>query len=140
MEAWEKWWYRAVDSLEAAKILQRHGHLYPSASRAYYAAYQAATAALLYQKLVLPGLEDREAWSHQATPTLLKMTQTSSRSSSWSRNTRNILAKRLSALHKLRLRADYKMSAEISEAALAQALKDATFVVRSIGIALPLLD
>ena len=140
MEAWEKWWYRAVDSLEAAKILQRHGHLYPSASRAYYAAYQAATAALLYQKLVLPGLEDREAWSHQATPTLLKMTQTSSRSSSWSRNTRNILAKRLSALYKLRLRADYKMSAEISEAALAQALKDATFVVRSIGIALPLLD
>jgi len=118
--------------------LQKHEHSHPSASRAYYAAYQAATAALLYQKLVLPGLEEWEAWSHQAAPILLKTTPVSSRSSSWSRNKRNILAKRLPALYKLRLRADYKMNAEITEAALAQALKDAAFIVRSISIVLPL--
>ena len=140
MEAWKKWWHRAVDSLDAAKVLQRHGNLHPSASRAYYAAYQAATAALLHQKLVLPGLEDREAWSHQATPTLLATTQTSSRPSSWNQNTRHIMAKRLATLYKLRLRADYKMNVEVSEAALAQAIRDATFIVRSIGTFLPLSD
>ena len=140
MEAWEKWWRRAVDSLEAANLLQGHGHRHSAVSRGYYAAYQAATAAatavLLYQRLVAPTLEDREAWSHQATPILLRTTQTPF----WSQNTWNSLSTRLMVLYTLRLRADYKMSAEMSEPTPANALKDAAFIVRSIGGILPSLD
>lgn len=136
MEAWEKWWRRAADSLEAAELLGKHGHGHSAVSRGYYAAYQAATAVLLYQGLVAPSLEDREAWSHQATPILLRTTQTPF----WNQTRRNDLSARLSVLYIVRVRADYKMSVEISEAALTNALKDAAFIVRSVGAVLPLLD
>ena len=132
MEAWEKWWYRAVDSLDAANLLQAQGHSYSAMSRGYYAAYQAATAILLYQKIVPPSLEDREAWSHQATPTLLKTTQTSF----WNQNTRNDLSASLSSLYLLRIKADYKVKNDIDGATFVRALKDAALVVRRIGAVL----
>jgi len=136
MEAWEKWWHRAVDSLESANLLQKHGHLHSGISRGYYAAYQAATAALLYQKLIPPTLEDKEAWSHQDTPRLLRTTQTSF----WDKNTRNDLSKRLSTLYLLRLKADYRMRSDINEPTFIRALKDSSIIVRRIGTVLSLRD
>ena len=129
MDDWEKWWNRAADSLEAAILLQKSGHGHSAVSRGYYAAYQAAPAVLLYQKLTPPSLEDREAWTHQATPTLLKTTQ----GSFWTQNKRNDLSARLSVLYLLRVRADYKMKTDIDEAVFAKAVKEAAIVVRSIG-------
>lgn len=136
MDAWEQWWNRAADSLEAAILLQRNGHGYSAVSRGYYAAYQAAAAILLYQKLTPPNLEDREAWTHQATPTLLKTTQ----ASFWTQNKRNDLSARLSVLYLLRVRADYKMKTDMDEAVFARALKEAAIVVRSIGSILSRLE
>lgn len=134
MEAWEQWWRRAVDSLEAANLLYKHGHRCSGVSRGYYASYQAATAVLLYQNLVPPSLEDREAWSHQTTPTLLRTTQTPF----WDQNTRKDLSRRLSRLYVLRLRADYKIKTDTDEGTLTKALKDANIIVRRIGAVLPL--
>jgi hypothetical protein len=50
--------------------LEKSGHFRSSASRGYYAGYQAATSLLLYAKQVPP--EGREAWSHEATPELIR--------------------------------------------------------------------
>ena len=70
MEAWENWWRMAQGSLTAAQVLEQQGEYRSGASRAYYAAYQAVTALLLYAKQTPP--EGREAWSHEVTPDLVK--------------------------------------------------------------------
>lgn len=125
--AWEKWWGMAVDSLDAARLLERHGHLKSSASRGYYAAYQAMTAALLYQKQTPP--EDREAWSHELTPELVRKQLTLIRS----QDQRNDLAARLRRLYTIRIGADYQGQAETKAPAVAMALKDASYLVRTAG-------
>ncbi len=131
MEAWEHCWRRAVDSLDAAGLLQQREHFCSAASRAYYAAFQAATAVLLYAKQIPPA--GYEAWRHKETPELLRATQMSS----LDQNKRYNLSARLSVLYKLRITADYEMRADIGEAASATALKDAHFIVKSVGNVLP---
>lgn len=131
MDAWEYCRYRADDSLDAAGLLHQRGHSCSAASRAYYAAYQAVTAVLLYAKQRPPA--GRDAWSHEVTPELLRTT----RMSFLDQNKRYNLSARLSVLYKLRITADYEMRAVIGEAASATALKDAHFIVKSVGDILP---
>ena len=124
MEAWEKWLGMAQGSLEAAQVLAKQGEARSSASRAYYAAYQSVTAVLLYYGLTPP--DGREAWSHEATPELIwKLVGTII-----SQNARKDIAQRLEASYRLRLIADYISVAEVGEAVLKTALKDASFIAR----------
>lgn len=121
MEAWERWWQMAVSSLDAAKMLENKEYLRPGASRSYYAAYQAASSAVLYLGTTPP--VDREAWSHEATPELLRRQLRTL----LPQNRCNDLARRLGTLYKLRIDADYISDTEINSAALQAALKDASF-------------
>lgn len=127
MEAWERWWHMAQDSLAAAKLLKDQGHLRSGASRSYYAAYQAASAVLLYLGTTPP--EDREAWSHEATPDLLRKQL----KAHVTQNQCNDLSRRLGTLYKLRVEADYIGDKEVDAAALQAALKDASFLVKVVG-------
>lgn len=54
MDAWEIWLRMAQGSLAAARLLAAQGEARSSASRAYYAAYQAVTAILLYHNMTPP--------------------------------------------------------------------------------------
>lgn len=131
MEAWEKWWRRALDSLDAANLLQAHGHSYSVVSRSYYAAYQAASAVLLYLKTTLP--ENREAWSHEETPELLRQRLRTL----LERGQCNDLSDRLGILYKLRIDADYKMTAALTDTAVTEAIKSAAYFVRTMKTILP---
>lgn len=126
MEAWEKWWRMGQGSLAAAQILAKQGEARSSASRAYYASYQSVTAVLLYYGMTPP--DGREAWSHEATPELVwKLSGTII-----SQNARRDIAQRLEASYRLRLNADYISVAEVGEAVLKIALKDASFIARLV--------
>jgi len=70
MDAWQLWQGMAREAVEAAWLAEAGGCLRSSASRYYYAAYQAVTALLVYRGLTPPA--DREAWSHEDTPDLLQ--------------------------------------------------------------------
>lgn len=70
MEAWQAWLEMARESQEAAQQAEANGHFRSAASRYYYAAYQAVTALLLYRRVPTP--EDRQAWSHDQTPDLIR--------------------------------------------------------------------
>jgi uncharacterized protein (UPF0332 family) len=130
-EAWEQWQRMAVESQMAAHLLAGAGHLRPSASRYYYAAYQAATALLLYGKVIPP--EQREAWSHEATPQLLK-SQLSRVVRS--RDVRNSMGERLSALYHPRVTCVYQAGQKIDRDDLERARKDAGYVMKVAGDAL----
>ena len=131
MDAWENWLQMAQGSLAAAQLLAAQGETRSSASRAYYAAYQAVTAILLYHGMTPP--EDREAWSHDATPDLIRrLVPTIIR-----QDTRRDIARRLRACYDLRLTADYIGAAEVTASELKIALKDASFIVGVAGDVLP---
>ena len=70
MEAWEQWREMAREVEKGAWAAAKEGCLRTSVSRYYYAAYQAATALLLYRKLTPP--QNREAWNHDTTPLLIR--------------------------------------------------------------------
>lgn len=124
MEAWERWWQMAQGSLAAAVLLKTQGEFRSSASRAYYAAYQAITAVLLYQGKTPP--EGREAWSHEATPELLwKLSGTVLK-----QEARRDVALRLQAAYALRVHADYVSMAEVTELVLRGSIKDASFILK----------
>jgi len=127
-EPWQKWLIAAVDSFAAARLLEEHGHTRSCASRCYYAAYQGATALLLYAKQVPP--VEREAWSHEVTPELVQKLP----APFWVRQPRNQVASRLGDLYKLRLRADYKFEGDVGTETfvLRDALKSSSHVVRTI--------
>ncbi len=131
MEAWEKWWRMAQGSLAAAQALGPLGEFRSAASRAYYAAYQAATALLLYTKRVPP--EGREAWGHEATPDLLNDTP----SAVLSLTTRRSLTKRLEELYQVRLVADYRGEEDVTAAALRDTVRSAAFIIKTIGTVFP---
>ena len=131
MDAWERWLLMARGSLAAAQVLAAQGEARSGASRAYYAAYQAVTAILLYHGMTPPA--DREAWSHDATPDLLRrLAQTMLR-----QDRRKDIAQRLSDLYDWRLTADYISTAEVEKSPLKIALKDASFIVEVAGRVLP---
>lgn len=106
-QSWRRWLDSAVDSLDAA--------------------YQAATALLLYSKQPPPS--ERQAWSHEATPELVQNLP----APFWKQDKRNAVASRLSDLYKLRIRADYKFGSDADTFILEDALKSASYVVRTIG-------
>lgn len=126
MEAWERWWLMAHGSLAASKLLIDGGQFRSSASRSYYAAYQASSAVLLYMGTTPP--EDREAWSHEATPGLLRqrLGPVLTRSQCFD------MARRLGLLYKLRVEADYISIDGAESKTAAAALKDASFMVKVV--------
>lgn len=131
MEAWEKWWGMAQDSYASAQLLQQHGQFRASASHSYYAAYQSVTAILLYQKQIPP--DGREAWSHDATPDLVRRMSGRLLSPDACKN----VALRLEASYEFRIVADYISAANVEEAKLKASLKDAGFIIKLTRSVLP---
>ena len=124
MEAWERWWNMAQGSLAAAQLLAKEGEVRSSASRAYYAAFQAVTALLLYHEMTPPN--GREAWSHEATPELFRRLS----GTIISEDARKDIKQRLEASYELRVVADYISQANPEKAKLKLSLKDAAFTVK----------
>jgi uncharacterized protein (UPF0332 family) len=124
MEAWERWWNMAQGSLAAAQLLAKEGEVRSSASCAYYAAYQAITAVLLYARQIPPA--GREAWSHEATPDLIRRLS----GTIISEDARKDIQQRLEACYKLRIDADYISQVTVDEAKLKLSLKDAAFITK----------
>ncbi|HZP83600.1 MAG TPA: HEPN domain-containing protein [Chthonomonadaceae bacterium] len=132
MEAWQQWREMARESAKAAQQVEAEGCLRSSASRYYYAAYQAVTAVLLYRKLTPPDTE--EAWSHAVTPQLL---EEHFEPLIRSKDRRQNLAYRLSELYKLRILADYRGSKRIDEKQMNAARRDAGYIVKVAERILP---
>ncbi len=132
MDAWRLWQEMARESEEAARLAEAGGCLRPAASRYYYAAYQAATALLLYRGLTPP--LGREAWNHEDTPALL---QDQLRTLIRSRDKRNDLAARLVDLYRVRIIADYQGRRVVSLSRLAEAGRDARYILRVMEDVLP---
>ena len=101
MPLWNDWLNMAEESLLAAGKVEDTAPR-SSASRYYYAAYQSASALLLYSGVVAPA--DREAWSHEDTP---RMIVTNINGSILSEAERKDLRSRLVRLYKVRIEADY---------------------------------
>jgi uncharacterized protein (UPF0332 family) len=102
VEPWQQWFAMAQESAQAAQIAEDAGLYRSTVSRYYYAAYQAVTAVLLYLGTQPP--VEREAWSHEATPEMLRdhLPRVVP-----SRDTRKDLARRLAELYRGRVMADY---------------------------------
>ena len=132
MDAWRLWQEMAREFEEAACLAENGGFLRSAASRHYYAAYQAATALLLYRGLTPP--TEREAWNQVDTPQLLQdQLQTVIRS----RSRRNDLAQRLADLYRLRVVADYEGSEFIGAGRVQSAGKDARYILQIVSDILP---
>lgn len=131
MDAWKQWQQMAQGSSAAAQILAAQGEFRSSASRAYYAAYQSATALLLYAGQRVP--EGREGWSHEATPDLLKSLPQKILSSEIQQG----LTARVKTLYELRLSADYRTTAEFTLGEIQAAVRSAVFVIKIINSILP---
>lgn len=132
MDAWQLWLEMAREASEAAAEAEASGCLRSTASRYYYAAYQAATALLLYQGLMPP--VRAEAWSHTSTPALLNEGTASLIAS---RDRRTDLAARLGELYRLRLDADYVGINRVSRSRLAAGRRDARFIIKVVTDILP---
>ncbi len=65
MLTWEEWQTKSASSLAAARILLEHDKPVEAASRAYYAAYQMVTAALI--KFKLSPRSEYGNWAHHET-------------------------------------------------------------------------
>ena len=104
-----------------------------SASRYYYAAYQIASAVLLYLGLQPPA--GREAWSHEATPELLRETLVQRRI--LSRGEGNRLKSRLEVLYTLRVIADYVPTRPVTATDAEAARRDVGIVRRTLLALLP---
>ncbi len=126
MDACERWWTMAQEYLFASKLLIDGGQFRSSASRSYYAVYQASSAVLLYLGTTPP--EDREAWSHEATPGLLRQRLGPVLTRSQCFN----MARRLGLLYKLRVDAYYISIGRAESKTAAAALKDASFVAKVV--------
>jgi len=118
----------AWDSFNAGEVLQSEGLVRSAASRYYYAAYQAATALLVYRGLTLP--QDREAWSHEQTPELVLDELAPVLRE---RDRRFGIHKRLRTLYRLRVAADYRTTRPVDD-------EDATAARREAGYILSVAD
>ncbi len=127
MEAWERWWNMAQGSLKAAQELEVFGEQRSSVSRAYYAAYQAATALLLYAKQVPPA--GREAWSHEVTPEALNNLPPKVVPAV----TQGDLERRLRRLYEMRLISDYRSEENITSLDLRIVVRSAAFFLRTVS-------
>lgn len=131
MKPWQLWQDMAHESEQAARLAEDGGCPRSAASRYYYAAYQAATALLLYQGLIPP--EGREGWTHLDTPTLLRDQVRTIRS----RDSRCDVAARRVDLYRLRLRADYQGDEPVQADQLPEAGRDARYVLKVANDVLP---
>lgn len=127
MEPWQLWLEMALDSMQAAQNLADSNFWRSSASRCYYAAFQAATALLLYSRLTPP--EEREAWSHEDTPDIFR---DHLHPIVPSRDKRNDLSRRLRELYKVRVQADYISKASFDAEKVGAIRKDAGYIVKFI--------
>lgn len=132
METWQRWQEMARESERADRLAEAEDCFRSAASRYYYAAYQAATALLIYRGLIPPA--DREAWSHEGTPNVVaddlgKIVP--------SRDKRQNLATRLKRLYDLRLIADYKASRRATASAVQKAGRDARHILSVAQDVLP---
>ena len=132
MEAWDQWRALARGSERAARLAEAGECPRSAASRYYYAAYQAATALLLYRGLTPPA--GREAWNHADTPALL---QDQMQPLMRSRDKRGDISRRLADLYRLRVAADYEASELVGAGRVQAAGRDARFVLRVAGDILP---
>ena len=126
----------AQGSLSAAQLLSKQAkqtqhEARSSASRAYYAAYQAVTALLLYARQIPP--PEREAWSHDLTPELLRNLPLNVLGSEVQR----ALTARLKVLYELRLSADYAGAAEVEMLRVPAAVRSAAFILKIVESILP---
>ena len=132
MEAWRLWQKLAHESYQAASAAEAEGCRRSAASRYYYGAFQAASALLIYRRLTPP--TGMEAWGHTITPDLLRgETGTLIRS----RDRRNDVALRLQYLYGLRIVADYIASQEVPASRVADARRDAGFILGVVDGLLP---
>ena len=96
------WLEMSREAFEAARESERAGRYRSAVSRYYYSAFQAATALLHRRGYIAP--LGREAWSHQATPDLMRESLIVLRHSEAERRE---LVLDLVGLYDLRIRADY---------------------------------
>lgn len=128
-----------LDSEQSAIDCQRLHHDRSAASRAYYAAYQAATAIIHYLgKSVPPTIkgQKREAWQHERTPKILS---TDLKGIIRRHAQRNRIETILSSLYKVRIQADYVSSSGSfdDEQRLQQAMSNMAFIIKTAKVLLP---
>ena len=121
----------ARESERAARLAEAGECPRSAISRYYYAAYQSATALLLYRRLTPPA--EREAWSHVDTPLLVSDDLSKIIPK---RQVRTELMRRSRELYKMRIVADYTTD-PISETRLREISRDARFVVSAALKILP---
>jgi uncharacterized protein (UPF0332 family) len=131
MELEHRWLTMADETNQAAKIACDQGLWRSATSRAYYTAFQAATAMLHHSKKVQPPIVDqqqREAWSHEILPEMFRFNL---RQLIQNKSHRNKLASSIGRLRTLRISADYYSEIVIDE-------RQARLAVTEAGILLNL--
>ena len=127
MPTWALWLDMARESEKAGRVTEAEGLYRVSVSRYYYAAYQAATAVLLYRRQTPP--DGRGAWSHAETPQLFREHLGVAVASS---DSRKQIADNLRKLYKARVDADYVSDAAIDDAAALGSRKLSVFLVKVV--------
>lgn len=120
---WQGWLDMADKSLYSAGQLLKVDSR-SSASRYYYASYQAISCLLIYAGVAPPA--DREAWSHADTPNMLVVHLARIIPNL---DNRNDMRNRLERLYKVRISADYISQDDVSSK-LDLIRKDAEFLVK----------
>jgi uncharacterized protein (UPF0332 family) len=120
------WQELSVDSLRAARKLLTEEHIRSSISRAYYAAYCAVTS-----ELVERGVQFARGWNNPAHDQLPDLVL---HNSALPRNTRYEINKALRRLRRAREDADYRPGASLVRRDAVDYLRDASFVVQTLGI------
>jgi uncharacterized protein (UPF0332 family) len=131
MPDWRLWRDMARESIQAARTVH---NVYPRSaiSRYNYAAFQAATAWLLYSKQQPPDMQG--AWSHAETPELLREKLSPAIRST---DVKRDIQIRLRELYKLRCDADYVSEAHHWNRSVEKARKDASYISKVIEDNLP---
>ena len=131
MPDWKLWREMSLETLASARELENISRR-NAVGRFYYAAYQMASAYLLYRGLQPPF--PREAWSHAETPDMLREYL---RPVLKSTDKRKDLANRLKLLYKARCDADYVSVFLISDKVIETLLRDTYYIIKSIDGLLP---
>ena len=131
MPDWKMWREMSLETFISARELENVSRR-NAISRYYYAAYQMASAYLLYRGLQPP--QEREAWSHAETPGMLRENL---KLVLKSEDKRKDLANRLGLLYKMRCDADYVSVFQPAKELVAKARKDADHLRKSTEEHLP---
>lgn len=132
MANYDLWLDMARDSYAAGEETEALVRLRSAASRFYYAAYQAATALLLYRGLTPP--DNREAWSHDLTPQLALQELETIRVP---RVVRFDMRRRLLDLYQMRVVADYQAQITVTASDVGEGRRDAGYILRVAENTLP---